>query len=177
MNDENYYAWLIESRSKSQSLLLDLYAFLTDKQSRLENEDFERSVFGLLVGAAFSLWRAVFLVGADRKWTSVLEKAKDFLEIVIEDNAINYPQDKKTRSWTVGYYLNNARYRVARVSRKYAAHDIYRHLPSMTQLEALEDIHESGGIDDRAAIEVWNRLYDAVRAAFDMLRRTDVPRT
>jgi hypothetical protein len=28
VNDENYYAWLIESRSKSQSLLLDLYAFL-----------------------------------------------------------------------------------------------------------------------------------------------------
>ena len=40
------------------------------------------------------------------------EDAKDFLGLLLRDNAINYPQDRQTRAWTGGYYLNNANLRL-----------------------------------------------------------------
>jgi len=39
-----------------------------------------------------------------------LKSAVEFLEILIADNSIGYPQDKKHREWTFNYYANNARF-------------------------------------------------------------------
>jgi hypothetical protein len=39
----------------------------------------------------------------------VFSDAKDFLEKIIEDNAISYPQDRKCKEWTFNYYIRNAR--------------------------------------------------------------------
>lgn len=102
MENSNDKDWLVESRSRIQCLLLELYKFLKDNRGKLVQRKFERSVFGLLVGTAFSLWRAAFLVSqADRDWPNILKQAEDFLDILVEDNAINYPQDKKrgTGQW------------------------------------------------------------------------------
>ncbi|MCA1853158.1 MAG: hypothetical protein LC647_12395, partial [Beggiatoa sp.] len=134
----------------------------------------ERSLFAHLVGAAFSLWRAAFLVGSDREWPNVLEKAKLFLEWVLQDNAITFGRDRDASNWTVGYYLNKARYRVARMSSNVADHATYSRLRSTEAFQALQGILESGGIDERDPKEMWNQLYEALWAAFEMLRGAEV---
>ena len=78
----------------------------------------EGKVVGLLIGIGFSLWRAVFLAHAERDPLAVLEHGRDVLRLVVEDNAIGYPADKTHRAWTVGFYLNNARYRIEALSAK-----------------------------------------------------------
>lgn len=125
-------------------------------------------MFGLLVGAAFSLWRAAFLVDAERDWPKILEKAETFLEAVVEDNTINYLQDKNTRNWTVGYYLNNARYRLGRVLSKFANNADYGPIADIAAFQGFKDIKQSGGIDARPATDVWNGTYDALYAAFEL---------
>jgi hypothetical protein len=39
----------------------------------------------------------------------VFADATEFLECMIEDNAISYPQDKRSKEWTFNYYTRNAR--------------------------------------------------------------------
>lgn len=174
MENSNDKDWLVESRSRIQCLLLELYKFLKDNRGKLVQRKFERSVFGLLVGTAFSLWRAAFLVSqADRDWPNILKQAEDFLDILVEDNAINYPQDKKTRNWTVGYYLNNARYRLVRVRGKFAEVTDPGQLAQIPEFQQFDDVQKPGGIDETDLTVVWNKTYNALRAAFELLRKAN----
>jgi hypothetical protein len=110
MNDTPHLTWIVERRSEIQSFLLKLYMFA--EKPPPSAVDLRSGLFQLLVGTAFSLWRAVFLVYTNRQESKVGEHAQKFLEVLIRDNAINYPQDRQTQSWTVGYYLNNAYFRL-----------------------------------------------------------------
>lgn len=169
------YSWLIESRSKIQRLLMELYMFLKDNRRSLQQREFERSVFGLLVGAAYSLWRAAFLVDAERDWPKILKRAEDFLKSVVRNNIINYKEDKDTSSWSVGYYLNNARYRLSRVLSKYDDITDPRVMAGIREFQSFkEDIQRAGGIDERDPTAVWNGTYDALYAAFKLLRGAEV---
>jgi len=62
-----------------------------------------------LIAVSFSLWRAAFLADKTSKRSEVFEHGRTFLEKIIEDNAISYPQDKHSREWTFNYYTRNAR--------------------------------------------------------------------
>jgi hypothetical protein len=62
-----------------------------------------------LLGVCFSLWRAAFLADRTGKRTKIIEHAQEFLERMLVDNAITYPQDRVTREWTFNYYLRSAR--------------------------------------------------------------------
>ena len=110
------YPWLISRRSQIQETLLALHDLIAtdDDRSALENDPVRRKTFGLLMGAAFSLWRAAFLSHGEHEWPPVLRHAKTFLERLLRDNAIAYTQDQETRDWTAGYYLNNAMFRLVR---------------------------------------------------------------
>ena len=44
-----------------------------------------------------------------------MDHSREFLKLLIMDNAINYAQDKKTKSWMAGYYVNNAFFRIEEV--------------------------------------------------------------
>jgi hypothetical protein len=57
----------------------------------------------------FSLWRAAFLLSAERG----AEAIANYLEIVLRDNAVSFNTDRERSDWTVGYYLNNVIYRLA----------------------------------------------------------------
>ncbi len=59
MNDPSRLTWLVKRRSEIQHLIHDLYQVLTDEslRKRLEAEPADCSIFGLFIGAAFSLWR------------------------------------------------------------------------------------------------------------------------
>jgi hypothetical protein len=102
------YTWLIKARALNQEVLLRLYRLkVTDKSNRVS-----QYIYTLLVGAAFSLWRAAFLSDATRELDKITEDATKLLKRLIQDNAVAYPQDRDTREWMAGYYINNAIWRL-----------------------------------------------------------------
>ena len=108
------FNWLIPQRLQTQELLLSLYRYRAARPDLADDPDARRS-FGLLAGAAFSLWRAVFLAKPEREWASpkgILAGAVELLEKVLENNALLYGDEKRIENWSVGYYLNNAYYRL-----------------------------------------------------------------
>ena len=101
--------WLVAARNEIQSLMLQLY-------ERWDALDANTRQFAL--GAAFSLWRAVFLIAdedAERRLESpgLDAAARGFLQKVIETNAIGFGDDRSFKAWTGGYYVNNAIFRVS----------------------------------------------------------------
>ena len=102
--------WLVEARNQIQTLMLSLkgrWEKTSDRNARL-----------FALGAAFSLWRAVFQIGEvdiERRLDSTdLDKAAcGFLDKVIRRNAITFSDE--LQEWSGGYYINNAIYRVTEV--------------------------------------------------------------
>ena len=112
MTESDNFTWLVKARASNQEVLLRLYRFAKDNSEELQSNATARSVFTLLVGAGFSLWRAAFLGDATRKWSSIIADATKLLERLVRDNAVAYPQDREMREWMAGYYLNNALWRL-----------------------------------------------------------------
>jgi len=94
--------WLVDRRNTIQSLLLRLLEIKPQPT---------RGEWQFLVGAAFSLWRAVFLVheeDVDGGDNIVEETTEKLLRRVIETNAIGFNDDRTLHAWSGGYYVNNA---------------------------------------------------------------------
>ena len=159
------FTWLIEARALNQELLLRLYRFAR-KSNELEHNAIIRSVFSLLVGAAFSLWRAAFLGDATRQSPKITEHATKLLERLIRDNAVAYQQDRDTREWMAGYYINNAIWRLLM-----AWHYIEKeehHTPMPQALLRLKDFEDRGS-EQESPIELWNTSHEAITALLDNL--------
>jgi hypothetical protein len=105
--------WLIPQRHRvltSASHLLDLVH--ENKKVFLKDQNAE-DVAGLLIGTAFSLWRAVFLAPNDpTTGQAIIDKGAEFLDKFLRDNSIGYGDEKSNREWSFGYYLNSARFRL-----------------------------------------------------------------
>lgn len=172
------YKWLVDSRSKIQRFLLKLLNFTNSRKApssnlgkgKLEKElKLKGDILGLLVGTSFSLWRAVFLVDKARNREKVFNDAKIFLEFLVRDNAINYAQDLKTQNWTSGYYLNNGRFRLSKITRKLkkligSKKVINRTFSKFTKLD-------KKGIDFKDSQKVWDIEYEAAQAALELLMK------
>ena len=129
LQDEHvrHYAWLIRGRFEIQKVHNELYRFLLESKAKNffpHDECLNATpwrLFSLLLGASFALWRAVPLIDhvapGETTIVDALDDAKKFLENLLEDNAINYAQDKRAAHWTVRYYLNSARLRLLEASR------------------------------------------------------------
>jgi hypothetical protein len=103
--------WLVAARNEIQTFMLRLY---TESQRGKLSKDQKRE-WHLLLGAVFSLWRAVFLVlpeDMERKPKEQDQDAMKYLERLIDANAITFADEVSRSNWTSGYYLNNARYRL-----------------------------------------------------------------
>lgn len=72
--------------------------------------------FGLLVGSAFSLWRAAFLANVVRTPDSFHENALKVLDSAIKTNAVLFGEEKQMEEWMEGYYLNNGRFRLEKAA-------------------------------------------------------------
>jgi len=107
--------WLVRERSQNQQLLLDLTEFGRKARPDLMASETVRPAFHYLVGAGFSLWRAVFLAEQVTDTARLVDDSQQFLETLVADNAIGYQHDKNLRAWSAGYYLNNAFFRIDRV--------------------------------------------------------------
>jgi hypothetical protein len=111
-------AWLVSARSDVQHVLLDLKLFI-DRNKDILSGDVEKEELTAVkdaVDVAFSLWRAVFLIKDQYRPDELVRDMSAFLDMLIDDNAINYPQDKSTRNYSSSYYLTNASLRILRLS-------------------------------------------------------------
>jgi hypothetical protein len=68
-----------------------------------------------LAQPSLSLWRAVPLVHIKRQPIEKVLTSASYLEQVVRHNAINYSDDDRSRAWSFGFYLSNARYRLAEI--------------------------------------------------------------
>lgn len=109
--EEDFLRWLVPARSRIQDALLRLYDLALYYEAH-PNEAASKncSIYRLLLGAGFSLWRSVFQAHTDLSVGENVKRAKELLETVMRDNAVLYPTEKN--SWSFGYYLNNAKYRL-----------------------------------------------------------------
>jgi hypothetical protein len=110
-NDPKFMRWLVAQRSKNQKSCLAIFELL-EKHPKTWQRNNYFFASQALIGAAFSLWRAVFLGNKTGKRSIVLKHSKSCLESVVLDNMISYPQDKRNNEWTFNYYLESARFRL-----------------------------------------------------------------
>lgn len=112
----NHLDWLVNSRNENQRVALRLLRLLQQYPNECRRIP---DVAQELVSVAFSLWRAAFLADKIDGQGRGLEDAKAFLERVLLDNAINYPQERSTRNWTFSYYLQGARFQLEQLAKRW----------------------------------------------------------
>jgi hypothetical protein len=105
----DHLEWAIDSRTRNQLSNLRLLKLLEGHAGEWRTKR-NAAVAQDLIAVAFSLWRAAFLADKTGKRSEVLSHGKVFLETVVRDNAIGFPQDKKSQEWTFNFYTRNARY-------------------------------------------------------------------
>ena len=147
------YKWLIERRWRIQSLCLELHEYLRSNPIPVKTD---WRFFSPLLAAAFSLWRAAFLADPNRKPDDIYDHAVSFFEFLIEDNAISYTQDRKTRAYSAGYYLNNAKFRL---------HELWKDsIPAhyeQTNRKRFEPIWTTD-LDSNSPSDTWDALFEAL---------------
>jgi hypothetical protein len=161
--DPKHLAWAIEQRAEIQRTLLALYEYLRN-HSHTEIDMWDKYLLELLVGAAFSLWRAAFLAETLREDAGVHASQEAFLEKLISDNTINFPDDKNNRDWTVEYYLENAKYRLARacgISDEYKKTKLHGDLMKYLRLKGTRGV-------DLTRYE-WESLHFVLRSIFKVI--------
>lgn len=160
MTEKDHLEWLVEQRCSIQRATLQLLGLLRDQATRLAENAEDLWVAHMLIGVAFSLWRAAFLGDVTLSTEAIATNAETFLETVIRDNAIGYTQDRNAREWTYGYYVNNAKFRLgAMVSRKHAFAKILRRY-------SVEDMHV-GLTAGKPARQLWDETFKALDLALD----------
>lgn len=108
MSTLDHLKWAIDSRARNQRCALKLLKLFKEHSKQWSTKAWSRAAQELLA-ASFSLWRAAFLADKTAKRAEVFQDAIEFLEKIIEDNAISYAQDKQCKEWTFNYYTKNAR--------------------------------------------------------------------
>lgn len=132
LNTLEDWDWLVAARNHIQTFMLhvfkegELYKSKYDgdmkgwKAPQPAKEEADR--WNLLLGATFSLWRAVFYaerIDVQRNVSTLNTHAEFFLRRLVEDNQIHYSDEKTSRSWSSGYYLNNAIYRLCELENNF----------------------------------------------------------
>jgi hypothetical protein len=100
--------WAIESRAQNQRCAVRLLRLFMEYEEQWKTKRWAGAAQELL-SVSFSLWRAAFLADKTAKRAAVFSHATNFLEKIIEDNAISYVQDRQCNEWTFNYYTRNAR--------------------------------------------------------------------
>jgi hypothetical protein len=103
-----HFSWAIEARARNQRCALRLFGLFMTYRSKWTSQKGARAAQNLLA-VTFSLWRAAFLAEKTGHRVAVFDDGVEFLERLIADNAISYPQDRKCNEWTFNYYTKNAK--------------------------------------------------------------------
>ena len=90
--------WAVESRARNQRSSVALLSLFMEYEAQWKTSHWARAAQDLLA-VSFSLWRAAFLADKTAKRIAVVSHATEFLEKIVEDNAISYVQDRKCNEW------------------------------------------------------------------------------
>ena len=110
----------------------------------------------------FALWRAAFLAEGERSWETIENNTVTFLETLVRDNAIGYVQDRKSKVWTFGYYINDAYFRLAYLHEK--LHKLDQN--HANRVVAFLDVQKTKGDSEPNSHVAWNHAYKATLDAF-----------
>lgn len=116
--DMEHLRWAIDHRAKIQHTLLGLYDYARTVSPAV-GEAWQIPLLDDLISAAFSLWRAAFLAGELRTYENVRDAQLSFLATVIATNSITFPDDRRNSTWTVSFYLENARHRALSAHKRF----------------------------------------------------------
>src|SRR5262249_27226273 len=154
-----------------QKIVLRLYEF--DQSLGSSGKKKYHPVFGLLVGAGFSLWRAVFLALPKRNLVDVLNDETKLLKILIETNSIGFPQDLGTQQWMGGYYNNNAVFRLHALVEDKMAWDLLEPVASEADKTAFRKFHpnQQAHFAEIGALEMWEEAFKGLALGLDLLKK------
>jgi hypothetical protein len=141
-----------------------LYEYVRHKPVTSRYANVNEYLLDHLIGAAFSLWRAVFLAETFRTDESIHESQEAFLAKVISDNSISFGDDKINRAWTVGYYLDDAKLRIERAS-AFADH----HLKSDSRRHVVQHLRLRGTMGVPLTEWEWESAHFALRYMLSVL--------
>jgi hypothetical protein len=150
--------WAVDQRAEIQRTLLALYEYVRNTPSTGSYANPREYLLDNLIGAAFSLWRAVFLAETYRTDESIRKSQETFLAKVISDNSITFGDDKINRAWTVGYYLDDAKLRIERAS-AYADH----HLKTDSRRHVVQHLRLRGTMGAPLTEWEWECAHFALR--------------
>jgi hypothetical protein len=104
--------WAISVRAKIQETLLALYELVLQPPARGYPAWWEELLKSYFLGTGFALWRAAFLADKARDLESTVTAQEAFLKQLLSTNAITFGDDRANRSWTVTFYLEDAKLRI-----------------------------------------------------------------
>jgi hypothetical protein len=158
--DPDHLRWAVDQRGEVQRTLLAVYNHVRNHHPA--DRDFvHKHMIDHFAGAAFSLWRAVFLAETFRDDVNVHNSLEAYLAKLIADNSVTFGDDKLARDWTVGYYLENAKLRVWRAS---ALWDHYEKDQTWAKVEKY--LHLGGGTEAGFTRYEWECAHYALRLLF-----------
>jgi hypothetical protein len=162
--------WLVPARNNIQRQLLRLQRVLgspTTAGAEIPKSSHRDSIpflLDLMVGVGFSLWRAVFQAGQATDRHNHAERARIFLNEIIRNNAAVYSTE--LNSWSLSYYLGNARFRLLEL------HKFHAHNEETAELDKLMST-----FGDSVRTHVWDapgdwiRCFHAMRLMLDILEK------
>jgi hypothetical protein len=161
----DYLKWVIDKRADVQRVMHHLYKVLDDPiLMRVMDEDaLSRKIVQLLVGASFSLWRAIFLAEGPRTWLEATSDAKPFLRRVLADNIIGYPDEKNAAKWTVGLYLTNAELRL------YLVHELFEKEGEHGLQDIVSRLKQDSGDPVLRATSECELAYEGIKRALSLI--------
>ncbi len=119
-DDLQFHQWISRRRGPSLELLLALRRlFRAAEYWAPPNRNPDRAHgWNRLVGAGFALWRALPLLSDEyttrRDPLINVDDARLLLDELVLHNRANYPEERTTRKWMAGFYLNCAEDRIHR---------------------------------------------------------------
>ena len=158
-NDLVDFEWLVSERARIQELSLRLLNLMKSRQATIFANGVYMEAVLLMIGAAFSLWRAVFLAHSKQTTGANFEAGQQLIEKVVRHNAIGYFDDVALQTWSFGFYLYNCRFRL-------------QQMPSSLDLgiTSLSWLNATLPIDSPAQLE-WTKHFEALEEAFNALER------
>jgi hypothetical protein len=150
-NDDEFPHFLVPARNNIQRQLLRLQVLL----GRPSAERSRNRLLLWMLGVGFSLWRAVFQSGNSLDVERNLDRARWFLNEIVRNNAAAYGTE--LNSWSLGYYLSNARFRIVA-----AYEELPDSLKSVELTNCVTSIKATLKADAKPGPEEWIECFKAM---------------
>jgi hypothetical protein len=166
----SFNEWLVPARNNIQRQLLRLQGLVGpptkvgEELPKASLRDSMPFLLDLMVGVSFSLWRAVFQAGQAADRHNHAERSRIFVNEIIRNNAAVYSTE--LNSWSLSYYLGNARFRLLELHKFLARNEETAELDKL--MASLGDSARTHVMD---APGDWVRCFHALRLIVDIFEK------